>query len=154
METDRIRILLADDDKDDCFLFREALSELSFKTSLETVNDGEQLMSYLNAHTGNLPDVLFLDLNMPRKNGFECLSDIKHNEKLSPLPVVMFSTSYPRDMHYENDIMKLLYKIGAWDYIRKPENFNQLKEVISGILIRLTREGVHPDSNGRNGQKA
>lgn len=137
MSTDKINILLADDDKDDCFLFREALSELPLQTNLETVYDGEQLMSFLSERVNNLPDVLFLDLNMPRKNGFECLSEIKHNEKLKSLPVVMFSTSYPRDMHYENDIMKLLYKIGAREYIRKPENFNLLKEVIYDILVKL-----------------
>jgi CheY-like chemotaxis protein len=140
MENEKIHILLADDDKDDCFLFREALSELPFKTSLDIVNDGEQLMVYLADKTPPLPSVLFLDLNMPRKNGFECLSEIKFNDAYKELPVVMFSTSYPRDMHYENDIMKLLYKIGAWDYIRKPENFNQLKDVISGILARLEKE--------------
>jgi CheY-like chemotaxis protein len=146
MDTDKIQILLADDDRDDCFLFREALSELPHNTHLEIVNDGEELMNYLAEHDEDLPHVLFLDLNMPRKNGFECLSDIKHNEKLKSLPVVMFSTSYPRDMHYESDIMKLLYKIGAWDYIRKPENFNQLKEVISGIISRMEKEIVHPRS--------
>jgi CheY-like chemotaxis protein len=140
MDTERIRILLADDDKDDCFLFREALSELTIPTDLEIVYDGEQLMDHLNDNADNLPDVLFLDLNMPRKNGFECLSEIKHHDKLKDLPVIMFSTSYPRDMHYENDIMKLLYKIGARDYIRKPENFNLLKEVINKILEEISRE--------------
>lgn len=132
-----IQILLADDDKDDCFLFREALSEIPVASQLETVHDGEQLMNYLNEHVEQLPDVLFLDLNMPRKNGFECLSEIKFNDQLKNLPVIMFSTSYPRDMHYEQDIMKLLYKIGAMDYIRKPENFNQLKQVIQARLIKV-----------------
>jgi CheY-like chemotaxis protein len=140
METEKIQILLADDDKDDCFLFREALSELPIPTDLETVYDGEQLMDHLTEHADDLPDVLFLDLNMPRKNGFECLSEIKHNDKLKELPVIMFSTSYPRDMHYENDIMKLLYKIGAKDYIRKPENFNLLKEVIHKILQKVAED--------------
>lgn len=135
-----IQILLADDDKDDCFLFREALSEIPVQTHLETVHDGEQLMNYLGEHSDQLPDVLFLDLNMPRKNGFECLSEIKFNDKLKNLPVIMFSTSYPRDMHYEQDIMKLLYKIGAMDYIRKPENFNQLKQVIHGKLTKIEEE--------------
>jgi CheY-like chemotaxis protein len=137
MSKEKIQILLADDDKDDCFLFREALSELPIETNLETVHDGEQLMTYLNEHMENLPDVLFLDLNMPRKNGFECLSEIKFNDKLKQLPVIMFSTSYPRDMHYEQDIMKLLYKIGAQDYIRKPENFNLLKQVIQTSLSKI-----------------
>src|SRR5436190_20290480 len=104
MDNEKIGILLADDDKDDCFLFREALSELPVPTNLVTVHDGEQLMSYLTEHAKDLPDVLFLDLNMPRKNGFECLTEIKHTDTLKDLPVIMFSTSYPRDMGYEQDI--------------------------------------------------
>jgi CheY-like chemotaxis protein len=138
MDTEKIQILLADDDKDDCFLFREALSELPVATNLVTVHDGEQLMSYLAEHTGDLPNVLFLDLNMPRKNGFECLTEIKHNDNLKDLPVIMFSTSYPRDMGYEQDIIKVLYNIGAQDYIRKPEDFTKLKQVIHSMLIKIS----------------
>jgi CheY-like chemotaxis protein len=138
MDKEKIQILLADDDKDDCFLFREALSEIPFSTELTTVHDGEELMTFLTANSDHLPDVLFLDLNMPRKNGFECLTEIKHNDKLQSLPVIMFSTSYPRDMHYEQDIIKVLYNIGAQDYIRKPEDFNKLKEVIRSMLVKIT----------------
>jgi CheY-like chemotaxis protein len=138
MDTERINILLADDDKDDCYLFREALSEIPLETNLETVHDGEQLMTYLNEHADDLPHVLFLDLNMPKKNGFECLTEIKHSDKLKQLPVIMFSTSYPRDMHYEQDIIKVLYNIGAQDYIRKPEDFNKLKQVIHKMLMKIT----------------
>lgn len=134
---DKIRILLADDDRDDRFLFKEALSELPIDTNLETVHDGEQLMNYLNEHADNLPDVLFLDLNMPRKNGFECLSEIKFTDKIKELPVIMFSTSFPRDAHYEQDMIKMLYKIGATDYIRKPANFGELKEVIHSSLLKI-----------------
>lgn len=147
MIPDKIIILLADDDKDDCFLFREALSELPLDTELITVHDGEQLMTYLDIHQNNLPDVLFLDLNMPRKNGFECLTEIKYNDHLHKLPVVMFSTSYPRDMGYEQDIIKVLYNIGAKDYIRKPEDFTKLKEVIYKMLIKLN-EGISKAANG------
>jgi len=137
MEIEQLQILLADDDRDDRFLFREALSELPIATNLETVHDGEQLMSYLSEHEDNLPDVLFLDLNMPRKNGFECLTEIKLNDKLRHIPVVMFSTSYPRDVHYEQDIIKMLYKIGAQDYIRKPSNFTGLKQAIHDTLLKI-----------------
>lgn len=137
MQTEVLQILLADDDKDDRFLFREALSELPVATSLETVHDGEQLMSYLTEHEGTLPDVLFLDLNMPRKNGFECLTEIKLNDKLKDLPVVMFSTSFPRDAHYEQDLINMLYKIGAHDYIRKPANFTELKQIIHETLQKI-----------------
>jgi CheY-like chemotaxis protein len=140
MQTEPLHILLADDDKDDRFLFREALSELPISTTLETVHDGEQLMVYLSEHQDKLPQVLFLDLNMPRKNGFECLSEIKTNDKLSALPVVMFSTSYPRDEHYESDMIKMLFNIGAREYIRKPGNFSELKSAIHKILQKLDEE--------------
>jgi CheY-like chemotaxis protein len=137
MQTETLQILLADDDKDDRFLFREALSELPIATTLETVHDGEQLMTWLNEHEDRLPDVLFLDLNMPRKNGFECLTEIKLSDYLKDLPVVMFSTSFPRDAHYEQDLINMLYKIGAHDYIRKPANFTELKQVIHETLQKI-----------------
>jgi CheY-like chemotaxis protein len=137
MKTGNIHILLADDDKDDRFLFREALSELPFHTQLETVHDGEQLMNYLHENQGHLPDVLFLDLNMPKKNGFECLTEIKTTDGLMELPVVMFSTSYPRDAHYESDIIKTLRSIGANEYLRKPAGFAELKQAIHSILAKL-----------------
>lgn len=131
------RILLADDDRDDRFLFQEALKELPMKADLRTVYDGEHLMNYLNENAHDLPDVLFLDLNMPKKNGFECLSEIKLSDNLKDLPVIMFSTSFPRDVNYEQDMIKMLYKIGASDYIRKPANFDELKEVILNSLIKV-----------------
>lgn len=90
-------ILLADDDNDDCLLFKDALGDLPLATHLTIVRDGEQLMLLLNAKE-ELPDVLFLDLNMPRRNGFDCLSEIKENEKLRSLPVIIFSTSFDPDI--------------------------------------------------------
>jgi CheY-like chemotaxis protein len=68
--------LLADDDTDDCIFFKEALEDLSFTTTLSTANDGVELMHFLKARLSDLPDALFLDLNMPRKAGYECLSEI------------------------------------------------------------------------------
>lgn len=68
-------ILLADDDLDDCRFFREALEELPFSTSEKIVTNGEDLMQLLTDKDEKLPDVLFLDLNMPRKNGFQCLGE-------------------------------------------------------------------------------
>jgi len=129
-----LKILLADDDMDDCFFFEKALEELQLSTHLTIVRDGEQLMNYLSENSKNLPDVLFLDLNMPRKNGFECLCEIKEHESLKGIPVVMFSTSYPRDEIYEADMVNTLLKIGAHHFIRKPGDFAQLKQVIHQTL--------------------
>ena len=99
-------ILLADDDRDDQLLFKESLEELSLSTQIETVQNGEQLMQLLNDEKEQLPDILFLDLNMPRKNGFICLSEIKRTERLKRVPVIIFTTSY------EPEIVNLLYKKG------------------------------------------
>jgi CheY-like chemotaxis protein len=145
MKSDVLRILLADDDTDDRYLFREALSELPLNSQLNTVDDGEELMKYLAENRRNLPHILFLDLNMPKKNGFECLTEIKHSEELRSLPVIMFSTSYPRDEDYERDIINVLYKIGADHYIRKPNDFTELKRVIQEALDK-TFLGKHQEN--------
>lgn len=129
-------LLLADDDEDDCDFFKEALEELNLSTSLVTVNDGVQLMDFLaESGTENLPDILFLDLNMPRKNGLECLTEIKQKEEYKNLPVIIFSTSLDRD------IVDLVYEKGAFHYIRKPGEFSKLKKVIGSAL------SIVPESN-------
>ena len=69
----------------------------SFPLNLTIVHDGEQLMNYLSMNSNNLPDILFLDLSMPRKNGLECLSEIKQDKKLKDLSLVMLSTSNSKD---------------------------------------------------------
>ena len=128
MNTKKINILLADDDIDDCYFFKQALEELTLFSTLTTLNDGEELMNYLSENVERLPDVLFHDINMPRKNGLECLSEIKQNNKLKNLPVVMFSTSK------ELETINLLFKTGVHVYIHKPKDFEQLKQVIRHAL--------------------
>jgi len=122
-------ILLADDDKDDSILFQEILEELPLSTHLTKVSNGEQLMQFLNETKDQLPDVLFLDLNMPRKNGYDCLLEIKGSEKLKSLSVIIFSTAF------EPQVISLLYKKGAQYYIRKPNSYRQMKNLIHQALI-------------------
>jgi len=122
-------ILLADDDADDSILFQEILEELPLSTHLTKVSNGEQLMQFLNETKDQLPDVLFLDLNMPRKNGYDCLSEIKGSEKLKSVSVIIFSTAF------EPQVISLLYEKGAQYYIRKPNNYWQLKNLIHQALI-------------------
>jgi CheY-like chemotaxis protein len=125
----KYNLLLADDDEDDCAFFKEALDDLLLPVSLITVNDGVQLMEFLESNTSeNLPDILFLDLNMPLKNGVECLTEIKQSEDLKDLPVIIFSTSL--DM----TIVDQMYEKGAIYYIRKPGDFSKLKKVIGNAL--------------------
>ena len=129
MNAIKLNLLLADDDEDDCAFFKEALDELLLSVSLVTVNDGVQLMNFLLDHpSDNLPDILFLDLNMPRKSGFECLSEIKRIDKLRHLSVIIFSTSLDINM------VDLMYEKGATYYIQKPGEFSKLKKVIANAL--------------------
>ncbi len=127
MNTTPLHLLLADDDTDDCIFFKEALKELPVSAKLTTVNDGVQLMHFLSK-SEVLPDALYLDLNMPRKNGFECLAEIKMDEKLKQLPVIIFSTSF------DKEVVNHLHEKGAHFYIRKPAEFHNLKNVIQKSL--------------------
>ena len=132
-----INILLADDDMDDRFFLDEALKEIPMASQLIAVNNGEQLMEHLTTHTGPLPDILFLDLSMPRKTGFECLSEIKENEKLKGITVIMLTTSFTRGLDLEDNLRKTLIRMGATDYIRKPVAFDELKQIIKQALTNL-----------------
>ncbi len=134
-----LHLLLADDDTDDCLFFKEALEELPISAKLTTVHDGVQLMQLLSANEIPLPDALFLDLNMPRKSGFECLSEIKWNDKLKKLPVIIYSTSL------NMEVVDLLYQNGAHHYIRKPGEYDKLKKVIfEAITLLLQTELTQP----------
>ena len=137
MNLAQLNVLLADDDIDDCSFFDKALKEIPIATNLTIVHDGEQLLNYLLENSDHLPEVLFLDLNMPCKNGFECLHEIKENKELKDIFVVMFSTSFPQNIFYEETMINMLLKIGANDYIRKSGDFAQLKQIIHNILIRV-----------------
>lgn len=131
MPIKQLNILLADDDADDCYFIEEALNEFSLSTHLTAVQDGEELMQLLTNETNGLPDVLFLDLNMPRKNGFECLSEIRNNERLKQLPVIIYSTSF------HTEIATMLYNNGANYYISKPSEISQLKKTVQDIITRI-----------------
>jgi CheY-like chemotaxis protein len=135
MNLNQLNILLADDDADDCLFFEEAITDLIEPAQFTAVHDGEQLMKLLKKETTKLPDILFLDLNMPRKNGFECLAEIKQDEKLKELPVVIFSTSF------EQEVVNLLYENGAQYFIRKPAAFALFQKIILHTLTLITRSG-------------
>ncbi len=128
-----MNILLAEDDLDDCNFFKLALETMLLSFHLTTVHDGEHLMKYLSENSEHLPDIIFLDINMPRKNGLECLAEIKVNEKLKNIPVVMISTSTDKDK------IKNSFDTGASIYIRKPGAFEKLVQVIHHALPIATK---------------
>jgi CheY-like chemotaxis protein len=134
MNSKKLNILLADDDTDDCYFFDKALKEIPIASHLTFVHDGEELMTYLTKYFEQLPDVLFLDISMPRKNGLECLSEIRQNKKLKELTVVMLSTADSKDT------ISKVFSSGAHVYIHKPNDFAQLKQVIHHALPIATEK--------------
>jgi CheY-like chemotaxis protein len=142
MDKAQINILLADDDQDDRRFFENALKKLPTASRLTTVDDGDELMKYLEENKEALPDVLFLDINMPRKNGFECLEEIRKNENLKNLPIFIFSTSYAQEK------INKVFKSGAHVYIRKPSNFLQLIQLIRHALP-IAGENTFPNNQLR-----
>jgi CheY-like chemotaxis protein len=121
-------VLLADDDEDDRLIFKEALEDIKIKTIVITVNDGIELMDYLTRPDVRLPDVVFLDLNMPRKNGMQCLEEIRNSAALKHLTIAIYSTSGA-----ERDIEETFVK-GANVYIKKPNDFSTLKKVVEEAM--------------------
>jgi len=123
-------ILIAEDDEDDYLLTIEALKEAGVDTQIKWVKDGEELMDYLEPigtavkKTSEFPSLILLDLNMPRKDGREVLDEIKKNNILRKIPVVVLTTSKA-----ETDINHA-YDLGVNSYIQKPVRFNEFVEVI------------------------
>lgn len=128
MNSDYINIALADDDEDDRLFFTEAFEELKIKSKVLLFKDGIELMEYLNDSNNTLPNLLFLDLNMPKKSGLECLKDIKSAKRLRGMAIAIYSTSAS-----EEDIENTFVK-GANVYIKKPNDFEKLKKVLSEVV--------------------
>ncbi len=123
-------IFLSDDDADDCMLFAEALQEIynENEAKLTVVNDGITLMKVLDENVPPPPEMIFLDINMPKKNGVECLQEIRSSPKLANIPVIMFSTTSNKD------IVDTTYEHGANYYICKPQSYSLLKKTIEHVL--------------------
>lgn len=128
MHLEPLHILLADDDTDDRTFFTDAFEKVKIKFNISTFNDGVELMEYLNDNDNPLPHIIFLDLNMPRKSGFECLKEIRKTDRLKDLSVAIYSTSTS-----DHDIEET-FIAGANIYIKKPNDFEKLKGILSDIV--------------------
>ena len=131
-----ISILLADDDNDDRYFFSVALEEMVFNSTLKLIPDGVSLMQELNDESKSVPDILFLDMNMPRKSGMECLKEIRSNRRFDTLCIAIYST-----FDTEDQIDKIL-AAGANIYFNKPHEMEKIKEMIKQV-IRIYR--YYPD---------
>lgn len=128
MNTRSLTIVLTDDDLDDQEIFSEALQQIDPEVQLLSFPDGEQLMHFLREPQPRLPDLIFLDLNMPVKNGKTCLAEIRAAAEIKDLPVAIYSTSSSRNHIVETQ------ELGANWYISKPSSFSGVKKVLSRML--------------------
>lgn len=127
--TPRLRnIFLSDDDSDDCSLFLEALEQVEESVCVRVAHDGVRLMQDLSESGIQSPELIFLDLNMPKKNGLECLAEIRTMPKYRDVPVVILSTTS------NSDIIDRSFEAGANLYITKPASFGALKKSLAFVL--------------------
>ena len=136
-------VFLADDDPEDRLFFSAAITDFKeVSVELMMFEDGVLLIDYLN-NCEILPDIIFLDLNMPRKSGMECLKEIRQNDRLKKISVAIYSTSSS-----EQDIEDT-FVAGANVYIKKPNDFNMLKKVLSDVVHinwQYIVDGLNKDS--------
>lgn len=125
--SNQICLLITDDDLDDQLLMRNAIEENSWCGDHQFFNDGEELLTFLKVKQPTQPTLILLDLNMPRKNGWETLSEIQKDETLKHIPVLIFTTS-----NIQSDIARA-YKIGSNTYFTKPDLYSDLVETIKCI---------------------
>jgi len=123
-----LHIMLADDDEDDRNFFNDAINDLKISNKLTIFKNGQDLMDYLEHPDTVLPDILFLDLNMPCKTGNECLKDIRSNPKFKDISIAIYSTSSS-----DKDIEETFVG-GANIYIKKPNDFSKLKKVLNEVV--------------------
>ena len=129
MSTSRfLNLLMADDDADDRMLFDEAIKELDIHIDVNFVKDGMELMDYLSDSGFILPNIVFIDLNMPFKTGFQCLEEIRSNKNFEDIFLVLYSTT-ARPMDID-----LGFKNEASLFINKPSSYTQLKDVLQTVL--------------------
>jgi CheY-like chemotaxis protein len=115
-----VKILLADDDREDRFIMADAFNEVGLSRAIHFVENGEKVLSYLEEiESDQLPSLIILDLNMPRMNGTQTLRSLKDNMRYNDIPVIIFSTSV-------NTIeMQECMEIGATSYITKPVTYKE-----------------------------
>lgn len=120
--------LIVDDDIDDCEFFCEALNEIAPNIECYVANNGEEALKKLRAESKSIPDVIFLDLNMPCMDGKTCLKELKKDNLLKEIPVVIYTTSSNKD---DIDETKTL---GAFHYITKPSDFQNLRKQLLVVI--------------------
>ena len=140
MEKTKFHLILADDDIDDCDFFKDALEEIPELIKLTILNNGVELMEFLSRDSASHPNLIFLDLNMPKKSGMECIAEIKSSDTLSHIPIIIYSTSL------DQTVVNTLFEMGAHHYIQKPAEFASIKKVIIKAISRFNNTARQPRS--------
>ncbi len=122
-------LLLAEDDPDDQYLLRSAISHLGMNIEIVCVDNGVSVLDYLETKLGadGMPNLILLDLNMPLMDGKQTLTNLKNNESFQSIPVVVYSTSQS-----EKDIEEA-YSLGANSFVVKPMNFTNFTKTVQKI---------------------
>lgn len=136
-------VILVDDDADDRFLFQEAFEELKVATDLRLFSDGQEFIDHLESGLEKLPQLIFLDLNMPIKNGIECLRFIRKSDVLNEIFVAIYSTSSA-----EKDVEDTFIN-GANIYIKKPNEYNLLMRLIDKV-VKMAFQNTNANLNRNN----
>ena len=124
-------ILLIDDDQDDADIFSDAVKDLETETSVHHFANGIEALESLTLQTASLPDIIFLDINMPLISGWACLRSIKQLAHLRNIPIVMYTTSnLTKEAIGAKDI-------GADAFLTKPSNYADLKKELSSLFRRF-----------------
>jgi len=141
-EKEPLKIILAEDDKDDQELFMEALEATKVPSEVTTVENGKQLVDTLKDPDEPKPDIVFIDINMPVKGGKQALEEIKSDQELKEIPAVMLSTS-----NHPNDIEET-FKKGANLYIQKPSSFVGFILILKKVFVlHWTKALMNPVKN-------
>ncbi len=127
-DSNHLKILFVDDDSDEMYLFKEALEHTGLNISLSNAQNGNQLKEYLFNKT--LPDLVFLDINMPYKDGLESLIEIRSNPLLDKLKIIIYSTTKVKN------IVHACFNAGADLFVLKPDDFDGMVKVIGSVCKR------------------
>lgn len=123
----KTNFLIADDDWDDAAMFCEALGQIGTGLNCYKVENGREVFKFLSKPDASKPDVIFLDINMPIMNGWDCLNALKTNDEFKTIPTIIYSTSSAR-----RDVDQA-YRLGASVFVTKPEDFKELRNILEVV---------------------
>ena len=139
MQKSQYTIFYTDDDPDDQDFFKEVVAEITPQHTIFTQNDGLELLEILQNPPPS-PHIVFLDLNMPKKSGYQVLKEIRESASTKTIPVVIFSTSN------DDNAIKKTKELGANMYLTKPGSYTEFKKLLNSVLALNWEQNLPPDN--------